>query len=202
MVSYYHSTTKQRKEKILKNQSVKFSDFDVNKYLNWLLKTVSVRDKLEDISVVYPGAKRSAPYMGKGLYCFEKYEEAKDYQSESTYDVVTINMVEGFSKYDFDDPQVKLELRNLLNNQLQYFVDTRDDEDRQTWQAIIELLKESLYTNFEIVPEMIGVMIHILKEISPKTVYDVYFKTFYVNIKSKDMRHVLIKNKKAILDMS
>lgn len=202
MVSYYHSTTKTRKAEILRKQSVKFSAFDINKYLNRLLQTVTRNDKLEDIPVSYPGAPRLAPYMGNGLYCFDNYEEAESYQSTSTNEVVTVNMVEKFSKYDFDTLQVKLEIYSLLNNELQDFVKTIDDEDRLPWTAIIELLKQALYSDFKTKPEMVGILIHILREISPKNKYDVYLKTFYVKIKSKDMRYILIRNKKAILHMS
>jgi len=110
-------------------------------------------------------------------------------------------MVEEFSKYDFDTPQVKLEIYNLLNNELQDFLQTRDDEDRLPWTAIIEFLKRSLYSDFKEKPEMVGILIHILREISPRNKYDVYLKTFYVKIKSKDMRYILIRNEKAILHM-
>jgi len=202
MVSYYHSTIKSTKNKIINDQKVIFSNFSIDRYVNHLLNTITIKDTLESIPSSYIGAPRQAPFMGNGLYCFESKIEACEHQSETNHDVVVVNMKNNISVYDMDDKKTKFEILNILNQQLQIFVDSRDAEDKIGWEALVELLKQSLYTDFERSPEMVGVMIYILREISPRDLYDVYLKKFYVTIKSKSMRYVLIKNKVAILNLA
>ncbi|MDC2804848.1 hypothetical protein [Leuconostoc suionicum] len=199
MVFYYHSTRSNIKQKILKSQKIKFSNFKTTKYVEWLLSKLVEKDELKDVPTSYPGSPSNARFMGEGLYCLESFEEAEQYYSQDGYEVVTLEMKNDFSLYKMDDKKNKLEILRTLHNDLSEFVESMDEESRKVWRVLLELLKQSLYEDYKNRPEMVGVMIHVLREVIPKEKYDVYSKSFYVKMKSQYMTYVLIRNKNAIL---
>lgn len=202
MTIYYHTTLKSKKSKIVESQHFNFSKFDTSKYLEHILSMITPESDLKTVPFSYPRAPRQALFMGQGIYALESYEEAETYQSSSRNDVISIEMKPNISIYDMDDKNVRIDIVEKLKLVNDEFVNNiRDEDSRKVWQVLINLLLKGVYTNFKDAPQLVGIVIHILRD-HLKIRKDVYSKEFYVKLKDRNMRYILIRNRDAILKIS
>lgn len=174
---FYHNTPKPTE--ILKRQKIKLRKFDYSKYLSYVISYTSADDIVAgNLPTSYPKCRCQIPYMGNGIYCFEKKIDASNYQNGS---VITIICKDDIAIINLDDPRTLYETYMILKREgNKYIEDMTDPESKKKWNLLLELIISSFQKRFESNSTIIiGVFMFFWQKIMKKKLSDVYKKEFH-----------------------
>ncbi|MGX7329796.1 hypothetical protein ACWOEC_10825 [Enterococcus bulliens] len=201
----YHSTNK--KEKIIEENKLKVNKtFNYRKYLEYVLSIVKqFENKPEKLVGNYPGSRTQSPFMGQGIYCFDNYEDAINYQSQSQ--VVTIDFDNVSIILDLDDPMVLLDVLAALE-EVDRKIDSeiKEEDIKYKWHLLCEILIASLYEEFENSQPAVGLILKVFDwfKVNFNSSPDLIVRSFYDKIASDSSddisknKYYLIKNSNKI----
>lgn len=179
----YHSTNK--KEKIIEENKIKVNKtFNYEKYLEHVLSIVKqFENKPEKLVGNYPGSRIQAPFMGQGIYCFDNYDDAITYQSQSQ--VVTIEFDDLSIILDLDDPMVLLAVLAALE-EVDGKIDSeiKEEDINYKWHLLCEILKASLYEEFKNSQPAVGLILKVFDwfKVNFDSSPDLITRSFYAKI--------------------
>ncbi len=195
---FYHNTN--HRTEILKKQKIKVRDFSYFKYLNYVISYVSCKDIIAGkLPSSYPNCHNNAPYMGSGIYCFEKKDDAIKYESGS---VITIVYDDDATVINLDDPKTLYSIYLKLSLEGNKCIDKLPDKEaKKKWKLLLQLIINNLLDKFERGSTIIiGVFAFFWKEIMERQISDVYKKKFHDILSSDLGPFCLINNTNKILN--
>lgn len=175
-MNLYHSTTD--KNKIIEKNKLRVNTrFDYRKYLIYLLENHFLMQKPRDLRGSYPSSKVQAPFMGRGIYCFDNKEDALSYQSMSQ--VVHIQYSDEYDLFDLDNELKMVELLRKLETASDHLEDKIINKEALTgWKALLEFLKLCIIEEFEECEPAVGLIFYVINYLLSNDYPDLLAKTF------------------------
>lgn len=113
VVDFFHSTTKENADKILKNKKVEPTQYEFPNFMERLLDNIGKYGSYNSIPNRWLGMPE-IPWLGSGIYCFRFFEEAKAYTLNAS--IVKIEVKDSVKEFDFDSPEDLMLIANYLQN--------------------------------------------------------------------------------------
>lgn len=199
-MEFYHSTTEEARNAILKNNKIQITHYDMLKYIDAVLPELKAGVKIKLPSSIR--GMRSVPYLGEGIYCFNDIEGANEYTPE--HDAVV--------KIECADKEIlNLDANDFLEK-LYYFLRFEFDEFLESkWFtdetiAQYQVLKKQAINYVldlddgyaEEIPEMYAVFLFLIFDLQQKKCPDIVVKKF----EEFEYPYFAIKNEKIIEKVS
>lgn len=192
----YHSSKKKDYSKIIEKQNFKINKkFKYDMYIDYLIDHISLHKTPSNLPGCYPGVRVKAPFMGHGIYGFEKEEEAEQYQSNGK--VIKIDLKDDCYYFDLDDEDNLSEMNDMLKKcKEKIFTTITDDEVQRNYLLLIELIRACLYEEFEHSQPAVGILLYWRKDLLRNELPDLIRRTF------TNSTYYLLTNKGKILSIT
>lgn len=157
--------------KILRDNHIKQSDFDVWDYLSTLLDLYEYNKEEERFPMNYRRRRRTVPayYLGKGVYCFHEsdYEKAKCYDDD--HDALIEIITDEPSTYiNLSSPENKEKMISFLENEFVVFLEIGGftPNERESYELIRKILLKSAKEDHIRFPHAAGVILELYTELT------------------------------------
>ncbi|MDT7016188.1 hypothetical protein [Latilactobacillus curvatus] len=199
-MEFYHSTTEEARDAILKNNKIQITHYNMVNYIDAVLPELKAGGKIKLPSSIR--GMRSVPYLGEGIYCFDDLEGADEYTPEhdavvkiecTDKEILNLDATDFleklfyFLKFEFDEfleskwfsDETKAEYKVLKKQAINYVLDL-DDGDAEE------------------IPEMNAVFLFLIFDLQQKRCPDIVVKKF----EEFEYPYFAIKNEKIIEKVS
>lgn len=184
----------QNKDGLLKSKQFRKPVFNYVLYMDHLIEVIH-KDTNNNIYIpnIYNEQKIQPPYMGVGIYCFDNYQFALEY--DSVGQVVEVQYKPPYDYLDLDNPEDQLMILSVLDSGEEKIKELfKQKDEQQSALLLLELVKNAFMTNFENKEPIIGVMLFILYEHIKMKKHDIVSKSVYSMLNSRYETYYILQN--------